>query len=53
MVPFTHTQNISQQYHNYSFTYLHRARPYRMKTESGLIFSNVSSYANLNSQTKC
>ena len=28
---------ISQKYHNYSFTFWHIARRYRMKTESGLI----------------
>ena len=28
---------ISQEYHDYSFTYLHTARSYHIKTESGLI----------------
>ena len=28
---------ISQEYHDYSFTYLHTARPYHIKNESGLI----------------
>lgn len=39
---------ISQEYHNFSFKYLHTARWYCMKTESGLVYSNMSIYANLN-----
>ena len=38
---------------SFSLISLHTVRQYCMKTESGLTFSNISSYANLNSRTKC